>query len=486
MWQTSLCLIGLALLCLPFFDGDIVHTDPGYEISRMAQGVLQPAFVIQDLGEALFQTVALALEAVFISALLGFGFAMLYGIKGVRTLMTFLRSIHELFWALILLQVFGFCSLTGVLAIAIPYSATFARVFAEIFQETSKYPYHQLNGGHFSRFLFTTLPLAWPRLNAYSRYRLECAMRASVVLGFIGLPTLGYLLEGALNMGRYDEVFTLVLIFIALVLGMNRWAKGPVLAMLLLWAFLYYPPVLFPDAPWQPQLILQLLHDIVPAPLQQSSEARHFGAWLYALWETQIMPGVFYTLVLGQLALVAAAFLALFWFPLICTHTVNTSWLRNLNHFFLVTMRCLPEFLLAFIGLIFFGPSMLPGVLALGLHNGALLAHLVGNYSNEVRLRSDGGSGINRYFYELLPRIYPQFLSFTLYRGETIFRETAILGVLGIPTLGFHIDSAFEEFHFDKAFILIMVTVLINVGLEMLSTQLRRHLHAAQPSLRAS
>ena len=94
-----------------------------------------------------------------------------------------------------------------------------------------------------------------------------------------------------------------------------------------------------------------------------------------------------------------------------------------MGNFALTTIRCLPELLLAFIALILLGPSLLPGFFAIGIHNGALIAHLVGLHSNELNLRSDISSAPNTYFFELLPRIYGQFLSFTLYRGETILRD---------------------------------------------------------------
>lgn len=37
--------------------------------------------------------------------------------------------------------------------------------------------------------------------------------------------------------------------------------------------------------------------------------------------------------------------------------------------------------------------------------------------------------------------MYGQFLAFLFYRWEVIVRETAILGILGIRTLGFYVDS---------------------------------------------
>jgi phosphonate transport system permease protein len=38
--------------------------------------------------------------------------------------------------------------------------------------------------------------------------------------------------------------------------------------------------------------------------------------------------------------------------------------------------------------------------------------------------------------------VYGQFLALLFYRWEVILRETAILGILGIQTLGFYVDSA--------------------------------------------
>ena len=56
-------------------------------------------------------------------------------------------------------------------------------------------------------------------------------------------------------------------------------------------------------------------------------------------------------------------------------------------------------------------------------------------------------------------------------------RESAILGILGIATLGFYIDSAFEEFRFDRAALLILASALLNMAVDILARTLRRRLH---------
>jgi phosphonate transport system permease protein len=119
---------------------------------------------------------------------------------------------------------------------------------------------------------------------------------------------------------------------------------------------------------------------------------------------------------------------------------------------------------------------MLPAAIALALHNGAIIGHLMGRYTENMTLRIDSPKGVNLYFYDILPRLYPQFLAFLFYRWEVIMRETAILGILGITTLGFYIDSAFADLRFDRALFLIIITACLNILVDSLSRWIRKRL----------
>ena len=175
---------------------------------------------------------------------------------------------------------------------------------------------------------------------------------------------------------------------------------------------------------------------------------------------------------LTQLALILTGVIALVWFPLI-SKLFFGPFSRGVGHLFLVVMRSTPEYILAFILLTLWGPSMLPAVIALALHNGAIIGHLVGRYTDALPMRLDAPSGLNRYAYEVVPRVYNQFLAFLFYRWEIILRETAILGILGIATLGFYIDSAIQDIRLDRAMVLIGITAVLNVCIDALSRRLR-------------
>jgi phosphonate transport system permease protein len=122
------------------------------------------------------------------------------------------------------------------------------------------------------------------------------------------------------------------------------------------------------------------------------------------------------------------------------------------------------------------GPSMLPAIIALSLHNGAIVGYLMGRHADVLDYRPDAPRGVNLYCYETVPRLYGQFLAYALYRWEIILRESAIFGILGVTTLGFYVDAAISEFKLDVAMVLILVTAALAMAVDAFSRGLRRRL----------
>lgn len=479
MLHSSLLFVLLAVLCLPWADLSISTFDPWFELTRLGAGLLQPTWpAFGTLLSALANTLAFALQGVALGVVLGLLLAAGYRRGSVRRLAAGLRAVHELFWALLFIQLLGISPLTGVLAIALPYAGTFAKVFGELFEEADPAPEQALGVdlgeelGWCSRLCYVQLPLCWRQMVSYIGYRLECGIRSSAVLGFIGLPTLGYHLESLLRQGYYAEAASFFYALVLLIATLKWWLRPKLLPVYLSAALWWLPP----QAVFNWSLIVRFFtQDIIPAPLRQG-EWNELLPWLHDLWSQQIAPGLLNTLVLALLALVVMAVLALVWFPAISQRFGNRA-TRLSSHFGLVLMRALPEYLLAFIGTLLLGPSMLPAIAALGLHNGAIIAHLLGHHLNTLTLREDAPKGVNLYLFEVLPRLYRPFMAYSLYRFENVVRETAILGMLGIPTLGFFIDSAFSEFRLDRAMVLLLVCAVLNIAIDALARRLRRNLH---------
>jgi len=362
-----------------------------------------------------------------------------------------------------------------LLALGLPYAATFAKVYAEIIEEGDQRAYQSIrqHSGFLSAFFYSRLPDLWPHFVSYTSYRLECGLRSSAVLGFVGLPTLGYYLNTAFLEGQYSEVWALLILFYILIATIRYWAKAKLLPVYLLIA----PFLIANDSSISFSNVQRFFtHDIIPLPLRNNESLTSLLNWFSDIFMHEALPGIINTILLTQLALVLTGILALLWFPLVSKLFLKRSG-RSIGHSILIIVRSTPEYILAFILLTLWGPSMLPAVIALSLHNGAIIAHLIGRYSNEISIRSDKPSGLNLYAYEVVPRLYGQFLAFLFYRWEIIMRETAILGILGIATLGFYIDSAIADIRLDKAMILIAITALLNVGVDSLARTIRSRLN---------
>lgn len=261
-------LLILLLGCVASFSlgltpGALIPTSGGLElIGRFLLGALQPALDYQGgarpgwdpfwmkVLSAVGRTLAFALAAMSASLLVGiplgllasdawwrpeaFGGGRLRPIArplqvGVRVWIAGMRSVHELLWAVLFLAAMGLNTFAAVIAIAIPYGGTLAKVFSEMLDEAPQDTadaYRGIGARPLTAFLFGLIPRALPDLSAYTFYRFECAVRASAVLGFFGYQTLGYHLELAFRDANFREVWTYVYAMISMVLVLEAWSAA--------------------------------------------------------------------------------------------------------------------------------------------------------------------------------------------------------------------------------------------------------------------
>ena len=476
----------MGLACLALADIEIVTLDPWGELGRLLSGFARPDLrALPAMGQALLNTVTFAFCGLSLAVLLGSGLAFVFEHRVVRLGCAAVRAVHEIFWAFLFLPMVGLNPVCGVLAIAIPYAGVFAKVYAEILQEADRRPMQALPPGSspVSRFCYGILPTIWPNLKAYTSYRLECALRSSAVLG---LPTLGFHLETAFREGLYGEAAALLYVFYLLIASLRYWVRPRLVvlyAALSAWAV-------------SPEVHLSwvnvkrfLTWEILPWPMRREGfqdgsldiafPVEQVWSWFDVLVRHQALPGVWNTVLLTQAALAATGLFAVVFLGVACRH-VSPAPVRRLVHFGLIVGRTTPEYLLAYVFLQLWGPSMLPALVAILLHNGAILSYLGAGSANVMRLRLDAPRrALDRYAWEVLPRVYGQFLAFLFYRWEVMMRESAILGILGVTTLGFFIDSAIAEDKLDQAVVLIGFTALLNMGIDSISQVVRRRLRLA-------
>ena len=100
-------------------------------------------------------------------------------------------------------------------------------------------------------------------------------------------------------------------------------------------------------------------------------------------------------------------------------------------------------------------------------------------HDDVATLRRDAPRGVMLWSLELVPRLFVRFVALCLYRWEIILRESAVMGILGVMTLGFYIDSAVAELRLDRALVLLVVAGAVTAGADALSTAIRSRLGAA-------
>ena len=165
-------------------------------------------------------------RALSISALGGRMGALPFALRqATRWLLVALRSVPELVWALIFVRVVGLGPTAGVLAIALTYGGMLGKVYGEILESSEHHGVTALlrNGsGRLQAFFYGLLPHSAAELTSYTVYRWECAIRSSVILGFVGAGGLGQELDNSMKMFAGGEVATMLLVFIALVALADR------------------------------------------------------------------------------------------------------------------------------------------------------------------------------------------------------------------------------------------------------------------------
>lgn len=147
----------------------------------------------------------------------------------LRWLLIVLRSVPELVWALVFVRVVGLGPTSGVLAIALTYGGMLGKVYAEILESGDLHATHTLLRNGSSRlqaFAYGLLPQNAAELTSYTVYRWECAIRSSVVLGFVGAGGLGQQMDSSMKMFAGGEVLTMLAVFMALVALADRVSAG--------------------------------------------------------------------------------------------------------------------------------------------------------------------------------------------------------------------------------------------------------------------
>ena len=145
-----------------------------------------------------------------------------------------------------------------------------------------------------------------------------------------------------------------------------------------------------------------------------------------------------------------------------------------------VFTRGIPELVWAMLIIFMLSPGILPGAVALGIHNygilGKLSAEVVENLDPRPAraLRASGAGSFQMLAYGILPQALPQLLTYFLYRWEVVIRTTVVVGFVSAGGLGREFRLGMSFFQYDKVALLLICYLILVAGVDLASAGLRR------------
>lgn len=186
---------------------------------------------------ALGETVAMAFMGTLLGAVVAFPLSFL-GAKnitrifwirqGTRRVYDVIRAFETLILALIFIRAFGLGPLAGILAIAVSEIGTFAKLFSEALENTSRKPVEGVvasGGSRLQSIRFAIMPQVLPVHLSVLLYNFESNVRSSTILGIVGAGGIGFLLSDRISGYFWDQVWTIIFLIIAMVYLID-WLSG--------------------------------------------------------------------------------------------------------------------------------------------------------------------------------------------------------------------------------------------------------------------
>lgn len=412
----------------------------------------------------LLETLRLALASSFLGALLAVPFTLI----GARTLarpipyrigrgvLNFLRSIPDLVLGTIFVTAFGIGPVPGFFALLLFSFGVVAKLLCDTIETIDPAPMEAIaaaGGTRFQQARYAVLPQILADLVAYTLYAFEINVRAAAVLGFVGAGGIGFTLQTEFGRLRYDRIgmiitATFLVVFlidaVSTAVRQKLQAGGKGVAStnadtvkralgLLLPAVVFFWSLaavgldgkrLVEGFPKMGLLLRAMLFppDMVILP--------------------KVLAGLRESLQIAALGTFLAAILALPFGVLAARNLTRLPAMPYLGKTILNAIRTFPELVLAIAFLKAVGLGPFPGVLAMAVHSigmiGKLYAERIENVDKGAieALEATGASPMEIFRHGIVPEVFPDFLSFALYRFDLNVRAASVLGLVGAGGIG--------------------------------------------------
>ncbi len=395
----------------------------------------------------------------------------------IKFFLTIIRSIHEVVWGIVLMQIYGINSSIGIISICIPYIAVNSKVFAEQLETINYKTFESINQINAPKFS-SLLTLIWnPIINTFKNfglYRLECSIRSTVILGLFGIGGIGTSIFLSFQTLNFRELWTYlwsltILIILSELIFKKIKFNNTNKILSIFFIAVFFATILLS--------ISYFLYFVFNNNYENFNSFRSLFKSSSYLGLLDFLKLIFETIILSLLSTGIAISL-----PPLLILIFNSNTSKILIKIFAFLLRLIPTPLILLTLLTFNNPSLSLAALTLGLHNAGITCKLLftnldrQDKRNYIAMRSLGISKKTSWLLGLFSQQAKSYLAYCAYRSDIIIRETAIVGVIGSVGLGWQLQESLSSFALREITIVLMAYSSIAIVGELINGKIKNSL----------
>ncbi len=396
--------------------------------------------------------------------------------KILKRILAIPRSIHEVIWGILFIQILGLNIWVAIFAIVIPYSSLTARVVSDQLDNIDIQPLIALRltgAKSITSFITILCPQLIPILSTYGGYRLECSIRSATLLGMFGLGGIGTELYLTLQSLEFREMWSCLWMIFAVMISLEnflkwmRYSNNKEINLQRYYTRLIYTFILTISV----SLSWLYFREVdLFAPLNFASiSLPTFFEIKTAYLELPLTNLIFTTIVITFLA----AGIAIGTPPLLLVSFPGKLSIK-IQSIFWIFFRLIPPPLTAIVILFCTSPNISVAALSLGITNMGVMGRLLTdslfnqNKGIYIAMKSTGSNEKAATLYGILSPKTKSYLAYASYRTDVLLRETAIVGAVGGVGLGWQLQESLSAFDWAQVIVITSVFALLTISGEFL------------------
>ena len=193
-------------------------------------------WAFENASEALLETIQIAILASILGCYIALPLSFYASRATNQTTLTyyfyksflnFIRTIPDLFWAMLFTVAVGLGPFAGVLALVMFSMAIMGKLLSETIDSIDLGPMEaaKASGAKHTQAVFTSaLPQILPNFTAYFLYIFELCIRASVILGLVGAGGVGRIIETQRIFLRFDRITPIIVLILGAVIAIEQFS----------------------------------------------------------------------------------------------------------------------------------------------------------------------------------------------------------------------------------------------------------------------